>query len=138
MTFSEKLRTERERLRLTQAELAAILDVSFECVSKWERSLVTPSEIKQEGALNRLKRRKGYTVTKVSLKKFRRDANPGETGIMIFPPKPPCGATYDADFSAVIAGTKTGGFYLDEVKPEATRKHWKKGKQTRKPSKRKS
>ena len=62
MTFATKLKSERERLKLTQAELATILDVSFECVSKWERSLVTPSEITQEGALNRLNRRKGYTA----------------------------------------------------------------------------
>lgn len=55
MDFSEKLKAERERLGLTQAEAAAALDVSFEAVSKWERSLSTPSVITQEGAIARLR-----------------------------------------------------------------------------------
>jgi len=54
MSFAEKLKAARERLGLTQAEAAALLDVSFEAVSKWERGLSTPAAITQEGALSRL------------------------------------------------------------------------------------
>lgn len=54
MAFAEKLKAARERLGLTQAEAARLLDVSFEAVSKWERGLSTPAAITQEGALARL------------------------------------------------------------------------------------
>lgn len=54
MDFAEKLKAARERLGLTQTEAAALLDVSFEAVSKWERGLSTPAAIAQEGALARL------------------------------------------------------------------------------------
>lgn len=55
MTFSEQLKSERQRLGLSQAELARVLGVSFEAVSKWERVISTPAEIAQEGALARLR-----------------------------------------------------------------------------------
>ena len=57
MDFAEKLKAERERLGLTQAEAAAALGpkVSFEAVSKWERGLSTPAPNTQEGALARLR-----------------------------------------------------------------------------------
>lgn len=55
MTFAEKLRSERQRLGLSQVELAGVLGVSFEAVSKWERGLTTPAQIAQEGALARLR-----------------------------------------------------------------------------------
>lgn len=67
MTFADQLRAERERLRLTQGELATLLDVSHEAVSKWEREISTPSMITQEGALNRLKRRKRY-IAKIPIR----------------------------------------------------------------------
>jgi len=54
MDFAEKLKAARERLGLTQTDAAALLDVSFEAVSKWERGLSTPAAIAQEGALARL------------------------------------------------------------------------------------
>ena len=56
MTFSEKLKSERERLCLTQAGVAPLLDVSAEWVSKVERELSTPLAITQEGALARLRK----------------------------------------------------------------------------------
>lgn len=55
MSFADQLKAQRARLGLTQAEAAAALDVSFEAVSKWERSLSTPSAITQEGAIARLR-----------------------------------------------------------------------------------
>lgn len=58
MTFAENLKAERQRLGLNQSEAAALLDVSFEALSKWERGLSTPAEITQEGALARLKKAK--------------------------------------------------------------------------------
>ena len=58
MTFSEHLKSERQRLGLYQAELARVLGVSSEAISKWERELVTPAEITQEGALARLRKMK--------------------------------------------------------------------------------
>ena len=36
MKFSARLKSERQRLGLSQAELARVLGVSFEAVSKWE------------------------------------------------------------------------------------------------------
>ena len=58
MTFSESLKSERWRLGLNQSEAAALLEVSFEALSKWERGLSTPAEITQEGAMARLKKAK--------------------------------------------------------------------------------
>ena len=58
MTFSESLKSERRRLGLNQSEAAALLEVSFEALSKWERGLSTPAEITQEGAMARLKKAK--------------------------------------------------------------------------------
>lgn len=57
MKFQEKLRAERKRLGLRQNELAKLLDVSAEAISKWERGKVSPAQITQEGALARLKAR---------------------------------------------------------------------------------
>ena len=55
MTFAEQLKSERQRLGLSQAELSRVLEVSFEAISKWEREVTTPAEITQEGALARLR-----------------------------------------------------------------------------------
>jgi transcriptional regulator with XRE-family HTH domain len=56
MTFPEKLRHHRQRLGITQSQLAEILGVSFGAVSKWERGLNLPAEIAQEGAVARLEK----------------------------------------------------------------------------------
>ena len=57
MNFAAHLRAERLRLGLTQTDLAQILGVSLEAISKWERGLVEPAAIAQEGARARLARR---------------------------------------------------------------------------------
>jgi len=54
MTFAEQLKTHRERLGLTQAELAALLDVPARTHWEWESGKTTPHAITQEGALARL------------------------------------------------------------------------------------
>ena len=54
MTFSEQLKTHRERLGLTQAELAALLDVPARTHWEWESGNTTPHAITQEGAIARL------------------------------------------------------------------------------------
>lgn len=54
MTFAEQLKRERNRLRLTQTELAALLSVSMSWVEKAERGERKPHELTQEGALARL------------------------------------------------------------------------------------
>lgn len=54
-TFAFALRAHRARLNLTQSDLATLLGVSFEAISKWERGLSAPPAITQEGALARLK-----------------------------------------------------------------------------------
>lgn len=54
-SFACALRLHRERLGLTQDQLATLLDMSHEWVSKCERGLSTPAAITQEGALERLK-----------------------------------------------------------------------------------
>jgi transcriptional regulator with XRE-family HTH domain len=56
MTFPEQLRAHRQRLGITQSQLADLLGVSFGAVSKWERGLNLPAEIAQEGAVARLEK----------------------------------------------------------------------------------
>ena len=55
MNFALKLKTARERLGLTQAEAALVVDMSAEWVSKCERGLTVPPAISREGALERLR-----------------------------------------------------------------------------------
>jgi DNA-binding XRE family transcriptional regulator len=57
MTFPEQLKTHRERLSLTQAELAAFLEVSPRAVWQWEKGEL-PHILTQEGALARLEKAK--------------------------------------------------------------------------------
>jgi transcriptional regulator with XRE-family HTH domain len=57
MDFTEKLKAQRERLGLTQAELAAFLDVSPRAVWQWEKGMF-PHVLTQEGALARLTKAK--------------------------------------------------------------------------------
>lgn len=56
MTFAEKLKKEQKRLGLTQAELAAILEVSPRAVWQWLQG-DEPIAIAKEGAIARLKAR---------------------------------------------------------------------------------
>ncbi len=58
MTFPEQLKAHRERLGLTQAELAAFLDVSPRAVWQWEKGTL-PHVLTQEAALARLTKAKG-------------------------------------------------------------------------------
>lgn len=55
MTFAQQLKTARERLGLTQAEAAPLLDVSSSWIDKAERTQRTPHVLMQEGALARLR-----------------------------------------------------------------------------------
>lgn len=54
LQFAKQLRAQRARLAITQRQLAEVLGVSFEAVSKWERGASLPLAITQEGALTRL------------------------------------------------------------------------------------
>lgn len=57
MTFAKKLKSERKRLGLTQAELAAELDVSPSWVEKVERGVRDNVHVlMQEGGLARLEK----------------------------------------------------------------------------------
>lgn len=58
MSFADQLKSERTRLGLSQAELAALLDVSKSSIEKWEYGTKTPILIAQEGALDRLRKTK--------------------------------------------------------------------------------
>lgn len=57
MAFSDQLKAERERLGLTQAEAAALLDVSPRAIWKWEHG-DEPLAVTAEGVIARLKRAK--------------------------------------------------------------------------------
>jgi transcriptional regulator with XRE-family HTH domain len=57
MDFPEQLKAQRERLGLTQAELAGFLDVSPRAVWQWEKGTL-PHALMQEGALARLSKAK--------------------------------------------------------------------------------
>jgi DNA-binding transcriptional regulator YiaG len=55
MKFPDQIKTERERLGITQAQAASILSVSKSVLAKWEIGDRTPLAITQEGALARLR-----------------------------------------------------------------------------------
>lgn len=57
MTFAESLKAQRERLRLTQAEAATLLDVSPRAIWQWEQGQ-KPLAVTAEGVIARLKRAK--------------------------------------------------------------------------------
>jgi DNA-binding XRE family transcriptional regulator len=57
MTFPEQLKTHRERLSLTQAELATFLEISPRAVWQWEKGEL-PHILTQEAALARLTKAK--------------------------------------------------------------------------------
>ena len=61
MTFAEKLKKERERLGLTQPELASVFEndnkpISQRVLWNWEHVTVEPFDVTQEGVLARLKK----------------------------------------------------------------------------------
>lgn len=58
MKFSEQLKTIRERLGLTQAGAAALLEISKSALEKWENGTKEPKLLMQEGALARLSKLK--------------------------------------------------------------------------------
>jgi len=58
MTFADQLKTERKRLRLTQARADADLDTCRGQVAAWESERNTPHVLTQEGALQRLRTKK--------------------------------------------------------------------------------
>ena len=63
MTFAEKLKKERERLGITQPELAALFQNDSKPISQrvlwnWEHGTVEPFNVTQEGVLARLKKLK--------------------------------------------------------------------------------
>ena len=60
MTFPEQLKVQRERLGLTQAELASFLDASPRAVWQWEKGTL-PHVLTQEGAIARLSKAKRRT-----------------------------------------------------------------------------
>jgi transcriptional regulator with XRE-family HTH domain len=55
MTFSTQLKSEKERIGLTLADMSSVLDVAQRTVEHWLKGDRTPSVITQEGALARLK-----------------------------------------------------------------------------------
>ena len=61
MTFAEKLKKERERLGLTQPELASVFEndnkpISQRVLWNWEHGTLEPFDVTQEGVLARLKK----------------------------------------------------------------------------------
>jgi DNA-binding XRE family transcriptional regulator len=60
MTFAEQLRSQRQRLGLTQSQAAELLEVSASWVDKAEREQRFPLKITQEGAIARLSKAKKY------------------------------------------------------------------------------
>ena len=58
MSFAETLKTERQRLGLTQAEAATLLSSPDRTYWEWENGKTEPPAIAQEGAIRRLKNAK--------------------------------------------------------------------------------
>ena len=54
MKFSDQLKKERQRLGLTQAETASLLDVPSRTHWEWESGKTEPHKVAQEGSLRRL------------------------------------------------------------------------------------
>ena len=61
MIFAEQLKTERQRIGLSQADLAALLDVPARTYWEWEAGKTEPHVVCQEGALARLRKTKKRT-----------------------------------------------------------------------------
>ena len=55
-SFAQKIKLERERIGITQAECAVILGVSPRAIWQWEQGQ-EPIALTQEGALHRLARK---------------------------------------------------------------------------------
>lgn len=53
MTFADQLKAERERLGITQAQAAALIEVSARVYWEWEHAKTTPYKVTQEGAIVR-------------------------------------------------------------------------------------
>ena len=60
MDFSEKVRTIREKLSISQEDLARELNVSFATVNRWENSKTKPSRMAQ-AAFNTLCKKYGIS-----------------------------------------------------------------------------
>ena len=58
MTFAEQLKTQRKRIGLKQADLAALLEVPARTYWEWEAGKTEPHVVCQEGALARLRKTK--------------------------------------------------------------------------------
>jgi DNA-binding transcriptional regulator YiaG len=58
MTFAHQIKQSRERLGLTQAQAASLLDISKSTLEKWEAGVKTPKPLTQEGAFARLAKQK--------------------------------------------------------------------------------
>jgi len=58
MSFADQLKQERERVGITQARAASLLNVSKSVIEKWEADTRTPLDITQEGALQRFRTKK--------------------------------------------------------------------------------
>jgi DNA-binding XRE family transcriptional regulator len=58
MDFDDKLKQERERLGITQAQAASLLSIAKRTYCDWEYGITTPPEVAQEGALARLRKAK--------------------------------------------------------------------------------
>ena len=55
MSFADQLKQERERLGITQAQAASLIEVPARTYWEWEAEKTTPYAITQEGALERLR-----------------------------------------------------------------------------------
>ena len=55
--FGERIRAERKRVRMTQAQCAELLSVSKRALESWEDGSAEPLIVAQEGALARLRAR---------------------------------------------------------------------------------
>jgi transcriptional regulator with XRE-family HTH domain len=58
MSFADQLKSERDRLGLTQAGAEALLGLGKGQITAWETGRNTPHVLTQEGALARLRNRK--------------------------------------------------------------------------------
>jgi DNA-binding transcriptional regulator YiaG len=58
MTFAEQLKSERDRLGLSQDQAAALIETSKRTYTDWESGRTVPLPVAQEGALARMRGRK--------------------------------------------------------------------------------
>ena len=84
MYQSEKLKTRRKELKLTQKEIAEQLGISFQAYSAWERGIKEPSKEKVSQLENILKVPKGYFTEIELVRLYNTLSSQGQEKVVVY------------------------------------------------------